>query len=314
MQIMKQTMLARLTPQTQSELRPLPVFAPFFEMKSFRFMIVGPAGCGKTTFAKVLARDYHGTITRDNVLIINSLEGQGTTYFRNDLKTFCQTACSIAARSKIVLVEDIDLMVETGQQTFMSSMDNYGSKVHFIATCTVSTKLIENMHSRFMFYKLPPFTPEFLTELFVSIAGNEKLAYDAACVPVIVARNPSIRALINTVEKLLLIGRFVDKALVDSTCTIIHNDVFELFTQHVLHKRLPEAMRTLNGIYRDGYSVMDILDCYFSFLKGTAIVTTEVKFNYIKVLCKYIAILNTLHEHPIELCFFVFDLIYTNLK
>lgn len=314
MQIMKQTMLARLTPQTQSELRPLPVFAPFFEMKSFRFMIVGPAGCGKTTFAKVLARDYHGTITRDNVLIINSLEGQGTTYFRNDLKTFCQTACSIAARSKIVLVEDIDLMVETGQQTFMSSMDNYGSKVHFIATCTVSTKLIENMHSRFMFYKLPPFTPEFLTELFVSIAGNEKLAYDAACVPVIVARNPSIRALINTIEKLLLIGRFVDKALVDSTCTIIHNDVFELFTQHVLHKRLPEAMRTLNGIYRDGYSVMDILDCYFSFLKGTAIVTTEVKFNYIKVLCKYIAILNTLHEHPIELCFFVFDLIYTNLK
>ena len=310
---MKQTMLARLTPQTQSELRPLPVFAPFFEMKSFRFMIVGPAGCGKTTFAKVLARDYHGEITRENILIINSLEGQGTTYFRNDLKTFCQTACSIA-RTKIVLVEDIDLMVETGQQTFMSSMDNYGSKVHFIATCTVSTKLIENMHSRFMFYKLPPFTPEFLTQLFVSIAADEKLTYDAACVSIIVARNPSIRALINTIEKLLLIGNHVDKALVDSTCTIIHNDLFEEFTQHILNGRTPEAMHSINAIYRDGYSVMDILDCYFSFLKTTASVSAELKFKYIKVLCKYIAVLNTLHEHPIELCFFVFDLIFANLK
>jgi DNA polymerase III gamma/tau subunit len=193
-------------------------------------------------------------------------------------------------------------------------MDNYGNKVHFIATCTVSTKLIENMHSRFMFYKLPPFTPEFLAQLFVDVAADERLKYDPACVGVLVERNQGIRSLVNTLEKLLLLDRFVDRALIDSTCTIIHNDLFEDFTRHILNGRTVQAMHAINRIHRDGYSVMDIFDCYFSFLKLTQLVSAENKFNYIKVLCKYITILNTLHEHPIELCFFVVDLVSSNLK
>ena len=59
-------------------------------------------------------------------------------------------------------------------------------------------------------------------------------------------------------------------------------------------------------LYEDGYSVMDILDSYYEFIK-VAVLPEQHRYKYIKVICKYIAIFNIIHEHNIELLFFVND-------
>ena len=53
-----------------------------------------------------------------------------------------------------------------------------------------------------------------------------------------------------------------------------------------------------------GYSVLDILDCFYNFLKLTNSVDDHVKYNIIKVICKYIYIFYSLHEDEIELSLF----------
>jgi hypothetical protein len=54
----------------------------------------------------------------------------------------------------------------------------------------------------------------------------------------------------------------------------------------------------------EGYSVIDILDFFFSFVKTTDLLTEEEKYLHIPHLCKYIYYFHNIHEEPIELALF----------
>ena len=53
---------------------------------------------------------------------------------------------------------------------------------------------------------------------------------------------------------------------------------------------------------------LDILDGYFTFIKITQMLNETQKYNIIKLICKYISLFHTLHEHDIELAFFTNEL------
>ena len=63
-----------------------------------------------------------------------------------------------------------------------------------------------------------------------------------------------------------------------------------------------------------GYSVMDILDNYFLFIKTTTILCEDEKYNIIKYICKYITIFYNIHDDEIELALFTNNIIkmFTN--
>ena len=59
-------------------------------------------------------------------------------------------------------------------------------------------------------------------------------------------------------------------------------------------------------LYEEGYSVIDILEACYDYIK-ISILTDEKKYNYIKLISKYMYIFNVIHEHPIELLQFTKD-------
>ena len=69
-----------------------------------------------------------------------------------------------------------------------------------------------------------------------------------------------------------------------------------------------EAIRIFYGIYNDGYSVIDILDNYFIYVKNISEVSDKIKFIIIKLLCKYISIFYEVHEERLELALFTNNL------
>ena len=80
-------------------------------------MLRTDSGTGKSTLINVLMHEYYGDINyNDNVLEINSLKEQGIQYYRNDVKTFCQTRSSIPGKKKIVILDDIDNINEQIQK------------------------------------------------------------------------------------------------------------------------------------------------------------------------------------------------------
>jgi DNA polymerase III gamma/tau subunit len=91
-------------------------------------------------------------------------------------------------------------------------------------------------------------------------------------------------------------------------CSTISIQTFEKYIELLKIGELQEAIMILYNIYDEGYSVIDILDYFYTFIKITDNVDEELKYKIIPFLCKYITIFNKLHEDVIELAFFTNNL------
>ena len=68
------------------------------------------------------------------------------------------------------------------------------------------------------------------------------------------------------------------------------------------------SIQLLNEVAEKGYSVIDILDSFFLFVKTSTHFTEDEKYEIIPVICKYINIFHNIHEDEIELSLFTNNL------
>ena len=121
--------------------------------------------------------------------------------------------------------------------------------------------------------------------------------------------NNTAKILINYMEKCKLLNTEITMDIAKSICTNISFSIFQEYTENVKKNDLPTAINIFYSIYDQGYSVMDILDNYFLFVKSTTILTEDDKYKIIPLLCKYITIFHNIHEDEIELSIFTNNLI-----
>ncbi len=290
------------------------VLSTLVTMNNLNILFIGDIGSGKTALLNALIREYYANYTskeyEDNILHINSLKEQGINYYRNDVKTFCQTCSTIKNKKKIVILDDLDLINEQSQQVFRNCIDKYSHNVHFISSCSNIQKVIESLQSRFFIVKIKPLQKENLRKIMHKINESENILVDAAAEDFILnVCNNTAKILINYMEKFKLLGQTITLDLANKVCTNISFFTFEQYNQCVKTKNLPAAVKLLYDIYDKGYSVMDILDNYFLFVKVTTDLTEDEKYKIIPFICKYITIFHNLHEDEIELALFTNNLI-----
>jgi hypothetical protein len=96
--------------------------------------------------------------------------------------------------------------------------------------------------------------------------------------------------------------------LCKKVCSNISFQKFEKYIELLIQKKLVDAIDILYEIYDYGYSVIDILDYFFSFIKITSSIDDETKYSIIPFICKYITIFHNIHEDGIELAIFTNNL------
>ncbi len=279
------------------------------KMDNLNILFIGDVGSGKTTFLNAAIKEYYKNYTlkqyQDNILHINSLKEQGINYYRNDVKTFCQTCSSIKNKKKIIVLDDIDIINEQSQQVFRNCIDKYSHNVHFISSCSNSQKVIESLQSRFTIIKIKLLQKHNLNQIMQKIIDSEhiNITLDAREFILNVSNN-NAKILINYMEKFKLLNQDIDFVLATSVCTNISIFIFEQYTLFLQNNQLSSAVKLLYGIYDKGYSVMDILDNYFLFVKITNSLTEIQKYDIIPIICKYITVFHNIHEDEIELALF----------
>jgi len=279
------------------------------KMDNLNILFIGDIGSGKTTFLNATIREYYKDYTpshyQDNILHINSLKEQGINYYRNDVKTFCQTCSSIKNKKKIIILDDIDIINEQSQQVFRNCIDKYSHNVHFISSCSNIQKVIESLQSRLTIIKLQPLKREDLKLVILKIknAENIQITEDAEEFILNISNNTA-KILINYMEKFKLLNQDVNIDLATSVCTNISFFIFEQYTQFLQNSDLNSAVKLLYDIYDKGYSVMDILDNYFLFVKTTILLSETQKYNIIPIICKFVTIFYNIHEDEIALAIF----------
>jgi DNA polymerase III delta prime subunit len=290
------------------------ILGTLINMDNLNILFIGDVGSGKTSLLNALIREYYAGIEppqfADNILHINSLKEQGINYYRNDVKTFCQTCSSIKHKKKIVVLDDLDLINEQSQQVFRNCIDKYSHNVHFISSCSNTQKVIESLQSRLTIIKIKPLQRVNLMKIMHKIMETENIIIkDSAKEFILNICNNTAKILINYMEKFKLLGEEITLEMATNVCTNISFFTFKEYTELLKENKLYAAIKLLYCIYDKGYSVMDILDNYFLFIKTTQLLTEDEKYKIIPYLCKYITIFHNIHEDEIELALFTNNLI-----
>jgi len=285
------------------------------DMDNLNILLVGNSGSGKTSLLEATIREYYDVnlIPHDNVLYINNLQEQGISYYRNEVKTFCQTTSSIHGKKKFIVLDDIDIISDQSQQVFRNCIDKYSHNVHFLSSCSNAQKVIESLQSRCTIVKIKPVEIKLLRRILtgIKISENINITVDAENFILSICNN-SIRLLVNYMEKFNLLQETVTLPRAQEICTNISFYDFERYTKAWFGKgSIQEAICVVTSILDKGYSVMDILDSYFQFVKTTSLLDEESKYKTVSLICKYIAMFHTLHEDEVELILFTNDLVNT---
>ena len=287
------------------------------QMNDLNILFIGPTGSGKTSLLNAMIREYYGLSKNDifsesNILFINNLKEQGINYYRNEMKTFCQSHSSIYGKKKMLVIDDIDYINEQSQQVFRNYIDKYKNNIHFICSCSNIQKVIESIQSRVHIIRMHNASLYTIEQKMNEIIEKENLLLEPETKSYLLENSKfSIRVLIHNLEKLCILNSntYISLKTYKQICENISFQHFEEYLESIIKNDLQSAIHVIYNIYDYGYSVIDILDYFFSFIKSTNMIDDGMKYKIIPFLCKYITVFHNVHEDGIELSFFTNQLL-----
>lgn len=288
------------------------VLNSFLKIDDLNILVCGPSSCGKTCLLYAIIRDYYGLrkndpIPENNIMMINTLKEQGINYYRNEMRTFCQSRCSIYGKKKLVIVDDLDLISDQCQQVFRNYIDKYKNNVHFVSVCTTLEKVIESIQSRLHIVHMDLPQKKDIQAIMDNVIAKEEMIIDSESKQYILHfTNYQLREVINYLEKLFILKDketiTLEKIKQSTSSMSFHH--FEQYIQELRDDNVSNAIKILYNIYDYGYSVIDIYDFFFHFVKITPLLHEKEKYLILPILCKYITYFHNIHEDIIETVLF----------
>ena len=312
---MEQMFLIKYRPKTLDDLEISAelkfTIRTMIEIGYINILISGDRGCGKTTTINTILTELYGIgyNINDNILWISALNDIGMNYFRTDVKTFCQTSININCK-KTVIIDDIDFMGDQCQHIIRHIIDKYNKHVHFIISCTTIHKVIDSLQSQLNVINKEPLSSSAIFKRIKYISNNEKINItDEQINQLILICNKNIGTNINYIEKLKLVGENITDELISSTCNSISFNDIGKYIDLCKDANVMEALAVMKSFTGRGYSVIDIMDIIFNYIKYTNTLPENIKFDMLHPVCSKIITFNVIHEDAIELSFFTNRLI-----
>ena len=168
------------------------------------FLFIGPAGTGKTTTARVVARS-----TGADLLTLNASDERGIDTVRDKVKSFAMTQ-STNGKRKMVLLDEADGLSNDAQQTLRNLMESFATNCFFVLTANFEHKIIEPLRSRCVVVRYNNIAPaDVLARLRYIVVVEGYSFADGTLERVVANYGADVRKSVNVVQELGALGRVV---------------------------------------------------------------------------------------------------------
>jgi replication factor C small subunit len=161
----------------------------------------GVAGTGKTTLAKLIAKNLNC-----DLLYLNASDERGIDTIRDKIIPFASTMGFNDV--KIVILDEADYLTPQAQATLRNTIESCSKTTRFILTCNYLERIISPLQSRCQTFEITPPSKTEVIEHISNITAEEKL-FDVEIEDVQKVVNthyPDIRKIINTIQGSIVDG------------------------------------------------------------------------------------------------------------
>lgn len=163
--------------------------------------LYGPAGTGKTTFAKVIANEILGDKLKGNFFEFNASADRGIDHLREDILPLAKERGFGSTPYKIILMDEADYITADAQACFRRILEEYSKITRFIFTGNYPYKLIPALISRFTSIEFPVIDAKVIAKRLWHINKTENLGLSQDDVKILTKKsNGDMRKAINLLQ------------------------------------------------------------------------------------------------------------------
>jgi replication factor C small subunit len=163
-------------------------------------LLYGPAGTGKTTIAKILAKSIDSQL-----MYINASDENSVDTVREKIKAFTSTMSF--NKWKFVILDEADYLTINGQAALRNLMETFSKHTRFILTCNYVERIIEPIKSRCQTFQIVPPSRKEVAGHCAKILKQENVQFKPEDLVVLVnAYYPDIRSILNNCQRQVING------------------------------------------------------------------------------------------------------------
>ena len=239
------------------------------DTKTFKhaYLFCGPAGCGKTTCARIFANDINKGL--GNPIELDAASNNGVDDVRNIIQQ--SKTQSLDSEFKIFIIDECHALSNSAWQAMLKIIEEPPAKSIFIFCTTDPQKIPKTILSRVQRYDFQRISQQGIVERLLFICSEE---LDISCADakldavqyIAKIADGGMRDAITLLDKCLSYDADLTLENAVRALSTVHYDEMFVLTFSVLEKRSNEAIELIENIYNRGTDLKQFVKMYSQFI------------------------------------------------